>query len=93
MGSLVHVQVYIKGEEPCVALGRVVRIVAGAEASAGGFEVGLNFVRFISGYELVASAVNPCADFSEAEDATESVSTEAPAPAAEETPAPETEAA
>ncbi len=53
----VHATIYLKSDSVIELLGKVTRIIAGSEASEGGFEVGVSFVRFQTGYnELVALA-------------------------------------
>lgn len=55
--ALLHLQLFLN-EDPCVAIGQVARIVEGSEAASGGFEVGINFVRFLQGYEELTDKVN-----------------------------------
>lgn len=53
MGTLVHVQLFVDVDKPSVAVGRVVRVVPGTEAASGGFDVGINFIRFLQHYDEV----------------------------------------
>jgi hypothetical protein len=53
MGTLVHVQLFVDVDKPSVAVGRVVRVVPGTEAATGGFDVGINFIRFLQHYDDV----------------------------------------
>lgn len=49
--TIVKMEIFINEDEPFVALGRVVRIVEGAEGKSGGFEVGAEFLRKLGGEE------------------------------------------
>ena len=49
--TIVKMELFIDEVEPFVALGRVVRIVEGAEGKSGGFEVGVEFLRKLGGEE------------------------------------------
>lgn len=51
MHTIVKMEVFIDDSDPFVALGRVVRIVEGAEGKTGGFEVGVEFLRKLGGEE------------------------------------------
>jgi hypothetical protein len=50
-GAQVHAIIHIDSERTIEAMARVVRIVEGTESAFGGYEVGLEFQRFIRGYE------------------------------------------
>ncbi|MER3413358.1 MAG: hypothetical protein C4341_03805 [Armatimonadota bacterium] len=50
-GTLVHLQIDFGTTEPTVAIGQVVRVVAGSEFGGGGFEVGISFARVLQGVE------------------------------------------
>lgn len=54
MHTIVKMEVFIDEANPFVALGRVVRIVEGAEGKTGGFEVGVEFLRKLGGEESLS---------------------------------------
>lgn len=56
-GSVAHVHLFISPERRVELLARVVRVVAGTEASSGGFEVGMVFIRFLKGYDDLVEIV------------------------------------
>ncbi|MCL6623954.1 MAG: PilZ domain-containing protein [Fimbriimonadales bacterium] len=50
LGSLVHIQLYLRPERVASVIGQVVRAVDPGPVGEGGYEVGVHFVRFLSGY-------------------------------------------
>jgi hypothetical protein len=54
IGTTVHVLVLLSEDKVLEAVAKVARIIEGAETASGGFEVGLEFVRFIRGYDHLA---------------------------------------
>ncbi len=57
VGEPVLLKVYIGEDKSFEAIGRVVRVVPGAETATGGFEVGVCFVRILRGYPELLEAV------------------------------------
>lgn len=56
-GSPVHVLIHLESGSVLEAVAKVVRIVQGTETNLGGYEVGLEFQRFIRGYDHLISTV------------------------------------
>lgn len=70
IGEPVMLRVYIGEDRNFEAVGRVVRVVPGAETSSGGFEVGICFVRILRGYHELLEAVGASVSY-EVEEPTE----------------------
>jgi len=56
-GISVHVAIHLAPDQIVEAIVRVVRIVSGSESASGGYEVGLEFQRFIRGYDFLLEAL------------------------------------
>jgi len=56
-GISVHVSIHLEADKIVDAVARVVRIVPGSESASGGYEVGLEFQRFIRGYNFLLEAM------------------------------------
>lgn len=55
--SVVHAHIRLDCDRNIELIGKVVRAVAGTEASRGAFEVGIVFIRFLSGYDELAELI------------------------------------
>jgi hypothetical protein len=94
VGEPVMLKVYIGEDRSFEAIGRVVRVVPGAETSSGGFDVGVCFVRILRGYPELLEAVGaetPSPEASEGE--CQEAPREEPAGSEEEETGPEAEPA
>jgi len=60
-GISVQMVLHLGAEKEVEAIARVVRIVQGTESASGGYEVGLEFERFIRGYEHLIRMAPPVA--------------------------------
>lgn len=53
-GTNIHALLHLENDKIVEAVAKAVRIVQGSESASGGYEVGLEFLRFIRGYEHLA---------------------------------------